>query len=94
MVFTLYTEEPDGLWIMDYGFPGFEIHQIHNPWILDGFGFTKGIHEIHEINEFRSTILIIRNDDKLIIYYTIYLMDFMDFMDFISAFHMDLDLDL
>ena len=19
--------------IMDYGFPGFEIHQIHNPWI-------------------------------------------------------------
>ena len=87
MVFTLYTEEPDGLWIMDYGFPGFEIHQIHNPWILDGFGFTK---EIHEIREFRSTILIIRNDDKLIIYYTIYLMDF---MDLISAFHMDLDLD-
>ena len=20
-------------WIMDYGFPGFEIHQIHYPWI-------------------------------------------------------------
>ena len=25
--------------------------------------------EIHEIHELRSTILIIRNDDKLIIYY-------------------------
>ena len=30
---------------MDNGFPGFEIHKIHNPWILDGFGFTKEIHE-------------------------------------------------
>ena len=28
-------------WIMDYGFHGFMIHQIHNPWILDGFGFTN-----------------------------------------------------
>ena len=90
-------------WIMEYGFPGFEIHQIHNPWILDGFGFTKEIHEIneihetheineiHEIPEFRSTILIIRNNDKLILYYQ-FIMDFMDFMDLISAFHMDLDL--
>ena len=43
--------------------------QIKTPWILDGFGFTKEIHEIHEIHEFRSTILIIRNNDKLIIYY-------------------------
>ena len=25
--------------------------------------------EIHEIHEFRSTILIIRNNDKLVIYY-------------------------
>ena len=56
-------------WIMDNEFPGFEIHQIHNPWILDGFGFTKEIHEIHEIHEIRSTILIIRNNDKLVIYY-------------------------
>ena len=24
---------------MDYGFHGFHIHQIHNPWISDGFGF-------------------------------------------------------
>ena len=56
-------------WIMDYGFPGFEIiksiiHgfemdldlQIKTPWILDGFGSTT---EIHEIHEFRSTILSI-----------------------------------
>ena len=106
------TEEPDGLWIMDFLdlksiesiIHGFEMDldlQIKTPWILDGFGFTKEIHEIHEIREFRSTILIIRNDDKLIKYYTIYLMDFMDlmdlmdlmdFMDLISAFHMDLDL--
>ena len=46
---------------------GFEMDldlQIKTPWTLDGFGFTK---EIHEIREFRSTILIIRNDDKLII---------------------------
>ena len=51
---------------------GFEMDldlQIKTPWILDGFGFTKEIHEIHEIHEFRSTILIIRNNDKLIIYY-------------------------
>ena len=52
---------------MDYGCPGFEIHQIHNPefemdltlqiktpWILDGFGFTKEIHEIHEIHEIQE----------------------------------------
>ena len=46
--------------------------QIKNPGILDGFGFTKEIHEIHEIHqihEIRSTILIIRNNDKLVIYY-------------------------
>ena len=69
---------------------GFEMDldlQIKTSWILDGFGFTKEIYEIHEIREFRSTILIIRNNDKFIIY-TIYLMDF---MDLISAFHMDLD---
>ena len=36
---VLVLESEDGN--IDYGFPGFEIHQIHNPWILDGFGFHK-----------------------------------------------------
>ena len=65
----IQSEEPDGLWIMD--FMDLDL-QIKTPWILDGFGFTKEIHEIneiHKIHEFRSTILIIRNIDKLIIYY-------------------------
>ena len=25
---------------MDYGYLGFLIHKIHNPWISNGFGFT------------------------------------------------------
>ena len=43
---------------MDYGIPGFEIHQIPCDmdlvllikfhFILDGFGFTKEIYEMHE----------------------------------------------
>ena len=76
--FATCPEEPDGLWIMDFLdlksiksiIHGFEMDldlQIKTPWILDGFGFTKEIHEIHEIHEFRSSILIIRNNDKLII---------------------------
>ena len=77
------AEEPDGLWNIDFLdfksiksiIHGFKMDldlQIKTPCILDGFGFTKEIHEIHEIHEFRSTILIIRNNDKLIIYYTIF----------------------
>ena len=71
----VYPEEPDGLWIMDFLdfksiksiIHGFEMDldlQIKTPWILDGFGFTKEIHEIHEIHEFRSRILIIRNNEN------------------------------
>ena len=75
--------ESDGLWIIDFLdfksiksiIHGFEMDldlQIKTPWILDGFVFTKEIYEIHEIHEFRSTILIMRNNDKLVIYYTIF----------------------
>ena len=37
---------------MDYGlgYPGFEIHHIHSPWILNGFGLPREIHEVHEIH--------------------------------------------
>ena len=43
---------------------------IHGFWMdLDSPKKSLKIHEIHEIHELRATILIIRNDDKLIIYY-------------------------
>ena len=53
------AEEPDGLWILDLKSIKSIIHrfemdldlQIKTPWILDGFGFTKEIHEIHKIHD-------------------------------------------
>ena len=48
-------------WIMDYGFHGFHIHNVHNLWIWNGYGITKPLDDGFEMDMKSQTKSIIHN---------------------------------